>query len=138
MAPTADAAVARLQGAVREVRIAPVGLAGLLGVPPDAKGVVAFAHGSGSSRLSARNNQVADALRAAGLATLVFDLLLPQEAANRSKVFDIDLLASRLLAATSWLREQEETRRLGLGYFGSSTGAAWLARPCSRSGRRRS
>jgi pimeloyl-ACP methyl ester carboxylesterase len=58
------------------------------------------------------------------VATLLFDLLLPQEAANRSNVFDIDLLASRLLAATSWLREQEETRRLGLGYFGASTGAA--------------
>ena len=124
MASRTYPAEARLQGAVREVRIAPVGLQGLLGVPLQAKGVVAFAHGSGSSRLSPRNHQVAEALRAAGLATLLFDLLLPQEAANRSNVFDIDLLASRLLAATSWLREQEETRRLGLGYFGASTGAA--------------
>ena len=63
-------------------------------------------------------------MRAAGLATLLFDLLLPAEAASRSNVFDIDLLASRLLAATAWLRAQDETRRLGLGYFGASTGAA--------------
>jgi pimeloyl-ACP methyl ester carboxylesterase len=115
-------AEAGLQGAVREVRIAPIGLEGLLAVPPEASGVVAFAHGSGSSRLSPRNNQVAEALREAGLATLLFDLLLPHEAANRSNV--IDLLASRLLAATSWLRDHEETRRLGVGYFGASTGAA--------------
>jgi pimeloyl-ACP methyl ester carboxylesterase len=106
------------------VRIAPVGLDGLLSVPAAAQSVVAFAHGSGSSRLSPRNNQVAAALRDAGLATLLFDLLLPAEAANRSNVFDIDLLAGRLLAATAWLREQDETRRLGLGYFGASTGAA--------------
>jgi predicted alpha/beta-hydrolase family hydrolase len=117
-------AEARLQDAVREVRIAAVGLEGLLGVPPGAQGVVAFAHGSGSSRLSPRNNQVAEALRGAGLATLLFDLLLPEEATDRSNVFDMDRLASRLLAATAWLREQDDTRRLGLGYFGASTGAA--------------
>jgi putative phosphoribosyl transferase len=110
--------------AVREMLIAPLGLEGLLGVPAEAKGVVAFAHGSGSSRLSPRNNHVARALREAGLATLLFDLLLPAEAASRSNVFDIDLLANRLLAATAWLRAQDETRRLGLGYFGASTGAA--------------
>ena len=110
--------------AVREMLIAPLGLEGLLGVPAEAKGVVAFAHGSGSSRRSPRNNHVARALREAGLATLLFDLLLPAEAASRSNVFDIDLLAKRLLAATAWLRAQDETRRLGLGYFGASTGAA--------------
>jgi putative phosphoribosyl transferase len=124
MASRTYPAEARLQDVVREVRIAPIGLEGLLGVPPEASGVVAFAHGSGSSRFSPRNKQVAEALREAGLATLLFDLLQPEEAANRSNVFDIDLLASRLLAATSWLREQEETRGLGLGYFGASTGAA--------------
>jgi putative phosphoribosyl transferase len=117
-------AEARPDGTLREVRIAPVGLEGVLGVPPETKGVVAFAHGSGSGRLSPRNNQVAAALRKAGLATLLFDLLLPEEATNRSNVFDIDLLAGRLLAATAWLREQDEMRRLGLGYFGASTGAA--------------
>jgi putative phosphoribosyl transferase len=110
--------------AVREMLIAPLGLEGLLGVPGAVKGVVAFAHGSGSSRLSPRNNHVARALRAAGLATLLFDLLLPAEAASRSNVFDIDLLANRLLAATAWLRAEDATRRLGLGYFGASTGAA--------------
>lgn len=110
--------------AVREVLIAPLGLEGLLGVPAEARGVVAFAHGSGSSRRSPRNNQVAAALRDGGLATLLFDLLLPQEAANRSNVFDIDLLANRLLAATAWLRALDDTRDLRLGYFGASTGAA--------------
>jgi putative phosphoribosyl transferase len=124
MAPRTHPAGEPSERAVREVRIAPVGLDGLLSVPAAAKGVVAFAHGSGSSRLSPRNNQVAAALRDAGLATLLFDLLLPAEAANRSNVFDIDLLAGRLLAATAWLRAQDETRRLGLGYFGASTGAA--------------
>ena len=75
-------AQARPDGTVREVRIGPVGLEGLLGVPPEAKGVVVFAHGSGSSRLSPRNNHVAEALRQAGLAALLFDLLLPEEAAE--------------------------------------------------------
>jgi putative phosphoribosyl transferase len=124
MASRTYPAEARLQDALREVRIAPIGLAGLLGVPREARGVVVFAHGSGSSRLSPRNNQVAEALREAGLATLLFDLLQREEAANRSNVFDIDLLSSRLRAATSWLGEQEETRDLNLGYFGASTGAA--------------
>jgi putative phosphoribosyl transferase len=110
--------------AVREVLIPPLGLEGLLGVPPETTGIVAFAHGSGSSRRSPRNNQVAAALRDAGLATLLFDLLLPDEAANRRNVFDIDLLAKRLLAATAWLRAQDDTRDLRLGYFGASTGAA--------------
>jgi pimeloyl-ACP methyl ester carboxylesterase len=109
---------------VREVRVAPLGLEGLLGVPPGAAGIVVFAHGSGSSRLSPRNNQVAEALRRAGLATLLFDLLAPEEAADRNNVFDIDLLAERLLAATGWLHEQGETQDLSIGYFGASTGAA--------------
>ncbi|HLT01011.1 MAG TPA: dienelactone hydrolase family protein [Geminicoccaceae bacterium] len=111
-------------GGVREVRIAPTGLEGLLGIPPGAGALVVFAHGSGSSRLSPRNNQVAAALRQAGLATLLFDLLLPEEAADRHNVFDIDLLAERLLGATGWLRERPDTRDLTIGYFGASTGAA--------------
>ena len=109
---------------VRAVRVAPVGLEGLLGVPSEPKGIVVFAHGSGSSRLSPRNNQVAEALRQAGLATLLLELLRPEEAASRNNVFDIDLLAERLLAATEWLRAQDQTRHLTIGYFGASTGAA--------------
>jgi predicted alpha/beta-hydrolase family hydrolase len=124
MAGGDDRAEQSSHGRIREVLITPVGLEGLLGVPAAARGIVAFAHGSGSSRRSPRNNQVAAALREAGLATLLFDLLRPEEAASRSNVFDIDLLANRLLAATAWLRAQDETGRLGLGYFGASTGAA--------------
>ena len=123
VASTHPAATSRNTG-VREVRVAPLGLEGLLGLPPGAEGIVVFAHGSGSSRLSPRNSHVAEALRGAGLATLLFDLLLPQEAAARNNVFDIDLLAARLLAATGWLRERHETRGLRIGYFGASTGAA--------------
>lgn len=109
---------------VSEVRIAPLGLEGLLGVPPEAHGILAFAHGSDSSRRSRRNNQVAEALRQADLGTLLFDQLRPPEATSRSNVFDMALLADRLLAATASLRDQEATRRLAIGYFGVSTGAA--------------
>jgi dienelactone hydrolase len=107
-----------------------VRLQGDLALPAAAAGIVAFAHGSGSSRLSPRNVQVADVLNEAGLATLLFDLLTEQEARDRANVFDIELLGGRLVAATRWLREQPETRPLPLGYFGASTGAAaalWAA-----------
>jgi putative phosphoribosyl transferase len=107
-----------------------VRLPGDLTLPAAARGVVAFAHGSGSSRLSPRNLQVARRLNDSGLATLLFDLLTPDEAADRSNVFDIPLLADRLLAATRWLRGRADTRELPLGYFGASTGAAaalWAA-----------
>ena len=105
-------------------------LPGSLALPADAFGVVLFAHGSGSSRHSPRNVLVADALNEAGLATLLFDLLTPGEALERENVFDIPLLAGRLLAATAWVGTQEDARRLPLGYFGASTGAAaalWAA-----------
>ncbi len=108
----------------REVCIPPFALPGTLALPPAAKGIVMFAHGSGSSRLSPRNSYVASALRKAGLGTLLFDLLSATEAADRANVFDIELLAERLLAATSLVRELEETRDLPIGYFGASTGAA--------------
>jgi dienelactone hydrolase len=108
---------------VRSVTIPPVGLEGTLAVPGDAEGVVLFAHGSGSSRLSPRNTYVAAALRQAGLATLLFDLLTMDEAADRANVFDIELLAERLVMAHRWL-DREEERRLRVGYFGASTGAA--------------
>jgi putative phosphoribosyl transferase len=102
----------------------PVALEGMLGVPAGAKAIVLFAHGSGSGRFSPRNNYVARALREAGLATLLFDLLSPEEAAERAKVFDIRLLAERLLHATDWVREDAQTGDLRIGYFGASTGAA--------------
>ncbi|GAB4289506.1 MAG: dienelactone hydrolase family protein [Coriobacteriia bacterium] len=100
-------------------------LEGALSVPETASGVVLFAHGSGSSRLSPRNNAVARRLRASGhFGTLLFDLLTPAEDADRSLRFDIPLLAERLTAATDWLRAQTEIGGLRLGYFGASTGAA--------------
>lgn len=101
---------ARLQGSLA-----------LLGHP---KGLVLFAHGSGSGRLSPRNAAVSGQLQAAGLSTLLFDLLTPVEAEDRRNVFDIDLLSERLLAATEWVTHQPETAGLPLGYFGASTGAA--------------
>jgi putative phosphoribosyl transferase len=100
-----------------------VQLKGILGVPPHPKGVVLFAHGSGSGRLSPRNNFVARILKDSGLATLLVDLLEESEAEDREKVFDIDLLAERLLICAHWLRQQLETRELLFGYFGASTGA---------------
>jgi dienelactone hydrolase len=108
----------------QDIEILPLGLKGLLAVPDGARGVVVFAHGSGSSRLSPRNNQVARALNRAGLATLLFDLLLPAEAGDRHKVFDIPLLADRLEEALDWLGEEESTADLAIGLFGASTGAA--------------
>jgi len=96
----------------------------LLGLPLDAKGIVLLAYGSGSGRLSPRNNFVAQALRNNGLATLLFDLLTVDEARDRRNVFDIELLARRLLMATAWVRQDAETSHLLVGYFGASTGAA--------------
>ncbi len=101
-----------------------VNLYGILGLPPHAKGVVVFAHGSGSGRFSPRNNFVAKILQNAGIATLLVDLLEDSEAQDRRKVFDIDLLTERLLANAYWLRQQPGTRGLSMGYFGASTGAA--------------
>ncbi len=101
-----------------------VRLEGELIIPEDAAGVVLFAHGSGSSRLSPRNQFVAEALRNAGMGTLLFDLLTEEEAADRDNVFDIDFLAHRLSDATRWLSGRRETREYPLGYFGASTGAA--------------
>ena len=105
-------------------------LSGHLTVPTDALGIAAFAHGSGSSRLSPRNRLVADSLNEGRIATLLFDLLTDEEARDRRNVFDIELLAERLIGATRWLEAQPETRHLPVGYFGASTGAAaalWAA-----------
>jgi pimeloyl-ACP methyl ester carboxylesterase len=101
-------------------------------VPDEASGIVLFAHGSGSSRLSPRNNQVARAFNRAGLATLLFDLLLPSEADDRHKVFDIPLLAGRLEEALDWIEEEETTTDLSVGLFGASTGAAAALTAASR------
>ena len=101
-----------------------VELEGALVVPDGAPGLVAFAHGSGSSRHSPRNNFVAEVLQEHGLGTLLFDLLTEAEDVDRATRFDIDLLTERLLAATAWLRGREDVGDLNLGYFGSSTGAA--------------
>lgn len=101
-------------------------LPGRLCVPRGSCGIVIFAHGSGSSRLSPRNIEVAEALNAAGMATLLFDLLTPEEAADRRNVFDVGFLAGRLAAATEWISESISPGLTGLPifYFGASTGAA--------------
>ncbi|MGD9879597.1 MAG: dienelactone hydrolase family protein [Reyranella sp.] len=110
--------------AVREVSIPPLGLAGTLRVPAKPRGVIVFAHGSGSSRLSPRNVSVAEQLAGRGFASLLFDLLTVEEEADRANVFDIALLARRLVGAVRWLRSEPSTRGLAVGLFGASTGAA--------------
>ena len=99
-------------------------LEGLLKVPKSAMALVIFVHGSGSSRLSPRNNYVADVLNRAGLATLLFDLLTEEEDQIYETRFDIDLLVERLKVVTDWAKKYELTKGLTLGYFGASTGAA--------------
>ena len=101
-----------------------VQLEGELVIPEGAHGIVLFAHGSGSSRLSPRNQLVARALQDMGVATLLFDLLTEEEAADRENVFDVDFLAHRLVDATRWLRAERAGQARPLGYFGASTGAA--------------
>ncbi len=101
-----------------------VTLEGMLKLPPKAQGLVLFAHGSGSSRLSPRNNYVADSLNEGHLATLLIDLLSPQEDEIYQTRFDINLLTDRLVRVIDWLQQQSETKELPIGLFGSSTGAA--------------
>lgn len=97
---------------------------GMLELPADARGIVLFAHGSGSSRHSKRNNYVAKVLQASGIATLLMDLLTPEEDADYSNRFDIPLLTNRLLDASEWVQSDPRTGKLKMGYFGASTGAA--------------
>ncbi len=141
-APTSDEEVSALLaeptgGVTREVAIeveTGLTLSGELTVPWGAhgRGVVAFAHGAGSTRLSPRNRKIASVLNDAGFATLLFDLLSPREERDRVSVFgshrpdtsEVSLLARRLVAATHWLRHQPETAQLALGYFGASSGSA--------------
>ena len=113
-----------------------VTLEGALVIPRDARGVVLFAHGSGSSRHSPRNNYVARVLQAGSLGTLLIDLLTEREDATYETRFDIDLLARRLTATTEWLGEQPATQHLDMGYFGASTGAAAALRAAADVGSR--
>ncbi len=113
----------------RQIAIPPLGLIGDLTVPAAPQGIVLFAHGSGSSRRSPRNRQVAEKLNAKGFATLLFDLLTPEEEQDRRNVFDIPLLADRVVEATIWATSEPDLEDLPIGLFGASTGggAALLA-----------
>lgn len=116
----------------REVVIESQGicLPGSLSVPVQSQGIILFAHGSGSSRMSPRNLQVAKTLQKAGFATLLFDLLTEEESFDRAHVFDIPFLAERLSSATKWIQNEKSIRRSPIGYFGASTGAGaalWAA-----------
>lgn len=109
---------------IEHIPVNGVRLEGRLQLPDAARGLVLFAHGSGSSRHSTRNNYVAGVLRNHGLGTLLMDLLSAEEDLDYSRRFDIDLLTERLDAATDWAANQDASRALPLGYFGASTGAA--------------
>jgi len=108
----------------RRVAIGPKQLEGILTVPEPVMGLVIFAHGSGSSRLSPRNTYVAEQLQSRAIATLLFDLLTEEEASDRRNVFHVPLLASRLEEAVAWSREDPDTAALRIGLFGASTGSA--------------
>src|SRR5574340_588574 len=115
-----------------EIPLAAARLPGIFGAPIRPKGLVIFAHGSGSGRLSPRNNYVAWVLQESGLATLLVDLLEEPESLDRRKVFDINLLADRLLAIARWSSVQRETKDLLVGYFGASTGAGAALQAAAR------
>ncbi len=120
----------------REIIIPPLGLGGTLSIPAGAYALVVFVHGSGSSRFSPRNRAVAHALNEHAIATLLFDLLTEEEEANRANVFDIGLLAGRLAQAVDWIDGDPQLRRLPLGLFGASTGAAAALVAAERLGNR--
>lgn len=121
-----------------EVDVGGARLGGHLVVPPRARGLVIFAHGSGSSRHSPRNRHVAGVLNDAGLGTLLADLLTLEEQSDRSMVFDVQLLSDRLLGLTAWARTHPACDQLSFGYFGASTGGPALAGPGGRLARRAS
>ena len=106
------------------VEVGPIFLPGILQVPTGARGLIIFAHGSGSSRLSPRNQRAAAALQRVRFATLLFDLLTEDEAQDRRKVFDIKLLGDRVLEAIEWAQTDPRVSALPIGLFGASTGAA--------------
>jgi putative phosphoribosyl transferase len=114
------------------IRSGHIRLTGILRIPISALGVVLFAHGSGSGRFSPRNNFVARQLQEASLATLIIDLLDPKESEDRRKIFDIDLLANRLLLGKAWLMRDPRTAHLKIGYFGASTGTGAALQAAAR------
>ena len=120
----------------REVLISSLALAGTLHLPVSANALVVFAHGSGSSRFSPRNMAVANALNRQDIATLLFDLLTPEEERERANVFDIPLLAERLVDVVHWIDTKPELTCLPLGLFGASTGAAAALVAAAQLGRR--
>ena len=107
-----------------EINIGAINLLGNLRLAPTSKGIILFSHGSGSSRLSIRNNYVANLLLEQGFSSLLFDLLTTQEDKVYENRFNIELLTERLLKVTQWMRNYEDTKQIPIGYFGSSTGAA--------------
>ena len=117
-----------------EISIGDLRFPGTLGAPPGARGLVLFAHGSGSSRLSPRNIFVARGLHEAGLATLLFDLLTELEDRVYETRFDIALLSERMIGAAEWALADASTRELRLGFFGASTGAAAALRAAAKLG----
>ena len=119
----ASAAASSIVDAEVMIEFDGVALPGHLTIPDSPIGIVLFAHGSGSSRHSPRNTQVAEVLHAASIGTLLFDLLTEDEEVDRANVFDIELLAGRLLATTAWVHERPDCAALPVGYFGASTGA---------------
>ena len=106
------------------IKVNSISIEGELNIPENALGIILFAHGSGSSRFSPRNNYVAQVLQESKLATLLVDLLTKEEDLNYESRFDINLLTKRLIKITDWLKETEETKNLKIGYFGASTGAS--------------
>ena len=107
-----------------DIPIGEIHVKGNLREAQNSKGIILFSHGSGSSRLSSRNNYVADILLNNGFSSLLFDLLTPQEDAIYDNRFDIELLTKRLVSVTKWVKNNEDIKQLPLGYFGASTGAA--------------
>lgn len=129
-----------------DVEVGQQALPGRLAVPEDARGLIVFAHGSGSSRLSPRNVHAAERLQQRHFATLLFDSLTPLESEDRKNVFDIPLLASRVIEAIEWARAEPRVSGLPIGLFGASTGAGaaivaaaerpeWVRAVVSRGGR---
>ncbi len=118
-----------------EIQVGKIKIKGILGIPRNPIGFVIFAHGSGSGRLSPRNNFVAEVLNKSGFATLLIDLLTPEEEIDRKNVFDIELLAGRLMASSDWAEKEPRTKNLPIGFFGASTGAAAALRAAAEMGK---
>lgn len=111
-----------------QIPVGEVQLTGVLMIPEDPQGLVIFAHGSGSNHLSPRNQEVASHLQQEGFATVLFDMLTPEEQNTYRSGLDLELFSGRLMRVMEWAREQEEVRHLPIGYFGASTGAALALR----------